>query len=142
VSHFVEGEVHHVISHLEMMKMTQHLRASARNFRRSMTNAERVLWSHVRNRRLDGFKIRRQVVLCGFIADFYCPEVKLIIEVDGEIHHEEATVIKDAHREQVLTACGYSIIRFTNPDVLHHTDKVCKALAQRLHSLRRYPSAK
>ena len=107
-----------------------------------MTNAERVLWSHVRNRRLDGFKIRRQVVVCGFIADFYCPEVKLIIEVDGEIHHEEATVIKDAHREQVLTACGYSIIRFTNPDVLHHTDEVCQALAQRLHSLRRYSSAK
>ena len=107
----------------------------ARHLRRRMTPAERVLWSRVRNRRLGGYKIRRQAIVLGYFPDFYCAECKLIIEVDGEIHLNAEVAQRDAHREAILRANGYNIIRFTNPQVLHHTDATCQLLLHHLGTL-------
>ncbi len=107
----------------------------ARHLRRRMTSAEKVLWSRVRNRRLGGYKIRRQAIVLGYFPDFYCPECKLIIEVDGEIHLNRDVVRRDARREAILRANGYNIIRFTNPQVLLHTDETCQLLLHHLGTL-------
>ncbi len=102
-----------------------------------MTKAERTLWSRLRNRQLGGYKIRRQHVLCGYIVDFFCQEVDLVIEVDGEVHLSEEAKQADAYRENVLQAHGYNIIRFTNPAVLLHTSDVCLRLLQHIQTIER-----
>jgi len=83
-----------------------------------MTEAERVLWSRLRANRLQNLHFRRQVVIRGFIADFYCHAARLIIEVDGAVH--ETQVEHDVERERILTSIGYRILRFSNEDVLNN----------------------
>jgi very-short-patch-repair endonuclease len=96
----------------------------ARTLRRQQTDAEAKLWSHLRNRRLGGFKFRRQATVGFHVADFLCPAKRLIVELDGGQHSEEA----DARRTARLEALGYRIIRFWNGDVLGNTDGVLQMI--------------
>ena len=89
-----------------------------------MTDAERVIWFAVRDRRLQGFKFRRQATLGPFIVDFLCDEVKLIVEIDGGQHTESA----DADRTGELIAMGYRMIRFWNNEVLTNRDGVLQTI--------------
>jgi very-short-patch-repair endonuclease len=72
----------------------------AKELRREMTQEEKILWQHLRANRLNGLHFRRQQIIDGFIADFYCHATRLVIEVDGEIHQQQAEY--DAERDQVL----------------------------------------
>jgi len=92
------------------------LLARARTLRRQSSNAENVLWQHLRARRLMGFKFRRQVVIESYIVDFVCLEVRLIIEADGGQHSEQ--VAYDARRTVRLEGMGYRVMRFWNHEVL------------------------
>lgn len=87
-----------------------------------MTHAEKVFWEHVRRRRFDKLRFRRQQIIDGFIVDFYCPKLKLIIEIDGEIHAHQKEY--DAMREAVLKRRGLKIIRLKNEDVLSDPEAV------------------
>jgi very-short-patch-repair endonuclease len=98
----------------------------ARRLRTSMTDAERVLWSHLRDRRLIGFKFRRQVPIAGFVADFACVDASLVIEVDGGQHLEHAEW--DRRRTLALGKEGYRVLRFWNDDVLARTRDVLEAI--------------
>lgn len=89
-------------------------KAHARDLRQRMTDAERLLWYHLRDRRLMGLKFRRQVPLGPFIADFYCAEHRLILEADGSQH----TADKDEDRDAYLAAMGFRTLRFQNHDIL------------------------
>ena len=100
--------------------------ATARKLRSTMTDAERVLWSRLRDRRLEGFKFRRQVPLAGFVADFACLDVKLIVEVDGSQHLDEME--SDQRRTEKLGELGFHVLRFWNDDVLARTDDVLEAI--------------
>ena len=93
--------------------------------RNEMTEAERILWSRLKAAR-SGFHFRRQCVIFGFIADFYCHEAKLVIEVDGKIHdsHQEY----DDARDDVLREAGLLIIRFSNNDVIHDLKGVMRRI--------------
>jgi very-short-patch-repair endonuclease len=84
--------------------------------RHEPTHSEWVVWQALRARRL-GVSFRRQVVLQGYIVDFYAASVRLIVEVDGSWHVQRA--LKDARRERVLCAAGYRVLRVTVEDVLH-----------------------
>jgi very-short-patch-repair endonuclease len=90
--------------------------ARAKQLRREMTEAEQRLWTLLRGRRLDGYRFRRQQVIDGFIVDFYCHEVALVVEVDGGVH--TATREYDEERDGVLRGRGISILRLTNEDVM------------------------
>ena len=105
--------------------------ANARRLRQERTDAERKLWSIVRNRKLDGFKFRRQVPIDRYFADFACLEAKLVIELDGGQHSEQAEY--DAARTKVLEACGFQVLRFWNSQVLLSPDGVAQSI---LHELR------
>jgi len=114
----------------------------ASTLRRNQTDAEERLWAHLRNRRLGGFKFRRQATVGFHVADFLCPEKRLIVELDGGQHSEEA----DARRTARLEALGYRIIRFWNNEVLGNTDGVLQvilatALALPSRFERRQPSS-
>jgi very-short-patch-repair endonuclease len=91
------------------------LLSKARVLRSNMTRAEIILWSRLRSKKVNGYKFRRQQPLFEYVVDFYCHELKLIIEVDGEIHSEKTRY--DSKRDNILKINGYHIIRFTNFEV-------------------------
>lgn len=103
---------------------------AARHLRRDQTDAERVIWFRLRDRRLNGWKFRRQVPVDRFIVDFICADAKLIVELDGGQHRPEV----DASRTQALEAFGYLVIRFWNNEVLSNTDGVVEDILSVLNN--------
>ena len=97
-------------------------RDRARVLRGAQTDAEKALWKRLRARRCAGSKFRRQVPIGPFIADFCCLERRLIIELDGGQHIEQAG--SDAARTLYLQAQGFRVIRFWNPDVLRDPESI------------------
>lgn len=92
----------------------------ARKLRRNSTPEERLVWSLVRDRHL-GCKFRRQVPFEGYVLDFVCFERRLVIEIDGSQHADNAD---DIRRDAFLDAHGYRVVRFWNPEVRHNLDGV------------------
>ena len=87
----------------------------AKKLRREMTPAEKILWKELRTNKLKGLHFRRQQIVHGYFADFYCHQHELIVELDGGIHELQKEY--DAEREEYLIAIGFRIIRFTNEDI-------------------------
>jgi adenine-specific DNA methylase len=110
-------------------KVSQELTARARELRQQATPAEELLWQLLRNRQLLRHKFRRQHPIGRFIADFFCDDARLVIEVDGAVHSEPSQQERDRARQEVLQQYGYSILRFTNEQVLHQTEQVLQAIA-------------
>ena len=94
----------------------------ARQKRHQPTPAETRLWECLRNRQVGKAKFRRQHSIDKFIVDFYCGEVRLVVEVDGPIH--EYTVDEDAIRQEFLESLGFTVLRFTNDEVLNSVEYV------------------
>ena len=92
---------------------------NARNLRNSATDAERLLWRHLRGRQLQNLKFRRQYPIAGYIADLACVEAHLVVELDGGQHAEH--VAEDETRTRKIEANGYRVLRFWNDDVLLRT---------------------
>ena len=111
----------------------------ARDHRLPLTPAEAKIWARVRNRGL-GFKIRRQHPIWRFIADFYCAEAKLIIEIDGDFHGEPDQVEYDRARTLWLEESGYKVMRIMNEDVHRHLEdalnEIYLACQERVEELR------
>jgi very-short-patch-repair endonuclease len=101
----------------------------ARTMRRTATPAERKLWFVLRNHQLAGLKFRRQMPLGPFIVDFYCPAVRLVIELDGVSHSDSTT---DAVRDGWMRRHGIRTLRFTNGDVLGNLEGVVMAIRTRV----------
>ena len=94
--------------------------------RKVMTEAELKLWNELRAHRLMGLGFRRQLPLAGFIADFACPEFRLIVEVDGSQHGRTDATASDGERTRILNELGWKVIRFWNDDVLKDVGGVCQ----------------
>jgi very-short-patch-repair endonuclease len=101
-------------------------REIARQMRRESTSAEEMVWSRLRNRRLAGMKFRRQFPLGRFFADFCCLEQRLIVEVDGTHHREQATA--DEERTLFLAEAGFRVIRVENDEVIRSMESVCRKI--------------
>ena len=86
----------------------------ARALRKNQTNAEPILWNVLRKKSILGIKSRRQQIIEGFIADFFCEKAKLVIEVDGEIHQTPEQTEIDSYRREVFEARGLKEILFSN----------------------------
>jgi very-short-patch-repair endonuclease len=112
--------------------MQRRISPYASRLRRDMTDAERALWNELRGRRLGGYKFKSQWTLGPFVADFCCWQRRLVIEVDGGQHDDEA----DAARTAWLKGEGYRVIRFWNNDVLTNMDGVLQTI---LTALERHP---
>jgi len=98
------------------------LKPLARQMRKEPTAAEAKLWQRLRKNQIRGIKFRRQYVIERFISDFCAPSIRLIIEVDGPTH--EYTQEEDAIRQAYLESVGFTVLRFTNLDVLNTLDAV------------------
>ncbi|MBU0489823.1 MAG: DUF559 domain-containing protein [Bacteroidetes bacterium] len=100
----------------------------ARALRRSETEAEYELWQKLRNRKLNGLKFRRQHPANQFVTDFYCHEIKLVVELDGSIHNDTTQQERDEGRTEMLHQHGVTVIRFSNEDVLYDLRKTLKKI--------------
>ena len=88
--------------------------ALAKTMRRSPTAAEAAAWALLRDRRCLGLKFRRQHVIRGFIVDFYCPELRLALEIDGPVHESERQTGYDEERDRALAVAGITVMRVRN----------------------------
>lgn len=113
----------------ELPKASQELIARAWQLRREATTAESLLWELLRDRRLLGRKFRRQHPIGQFIADFFCDDARLIIEIDGAVHREPTQQERDRLREEILREHGFAILRFTNDQILDRTEQVLQEIA-------------
>jgi very-short-patch-repair endonuclease len=107
----------------------------ARVLRRNQTDAEKNLWSRLRNSRLDGAKFRRQQPIGNYIVDFISFEKKLIVEVDGGQHNDSPKRADDIQRTIYLESRGYRVIRFWNSDVLENIDGVLSRIEESLEDV-------
>jgi very-short-patch-repair endonuclease len=99
-----------------------------RELRRDSTLAERLLWSSLRARRLDGKKFRRQHSIGPYIADFYCPECRVIVELDCEVHKGEVAAEYDDKRSTYLAQFGIKVIRLENNEVLQNRELALESI--------------
>lgn len=103
----------------------------ARYLRANMTDSERLLWSHLKSKKLNGWKFRRQHIIGSYIVDFACLKARLIIECDGGQHHT-LQKLYDEKRDRYLRQCGYKILRFWNHDVLTNIEGVWQIISDNL----------
>jgi leucyl-tRNA synthetase len=101
----------------------------ARQMRKAPTKAEAIMWEKVRRNKL-GYSIRRQAIILGFIVDFYCPQRRLVIELDGPIH--ESRKEYDRARDAAIGSLGIRIVRFKNSEVLTNLFGVMQEIARLL----------
>ncbi len=104
--------------------MTKKIVAAARSLRKTSTDAEKVLWRHLRRKQLVGFKFRRQQPVDNFVVDFVCFEKRIIIEVDGGQHSAE----RDFERDSYLIKYGFKVLRFWSNDVLKNIEGVSEEI--------------
>ena len=94
--------------------------------RRNLTDAELKLWNELRAHRLMGLGFRRQYPIGHYIVDFACPSKRLIVEVDGSQHSDDAAIAYDRQRTGKLEADGWTIVRFYNHEVMNDADGICQ----------------
>jgi very-short-patch-repair endonuclease len=105
------------------------LQPLAKQLRKSLTKSEACLWKYaLKAKQLKGYSFRRQRPILQYVADFFCKELMLIIELDGITHDSEVSLVKDNRREERLAEAGFKIARFTDEEVLHNMDGVVSEL--------------
>ena len=109
----------------------------ARQLRRNQTDAERRLWSRLRNRQINGCKFRRQFPIGPYFADFVCLEIGLVVELDGGQHDDQRHRRSDAIRSDMLVGMGFAVLRFWDNDVMRDTDVVVSEIAKKIEALTR-----
>src|SRR5437762_11587133 len=111
---------------------SERLLGFARDMRHEATDAEKRMWRVLRDRRLSGFKFRRQYPVAGYIVDFFCAKCRLGVELDGGQHGNDANREYDERRTEKLHSVGVRMVRFWDNDVLKETDAVSEAIYQAL----------
>jgi len=113
-----------------MLKYNPKNKANARKLRSDMTDAERIIWSHVRRKQILGIQFYRQKPIGNFIVDFYAPAIKLVLEIDGAQHVEPEHLQRDKDRDAVLNGMGLLVLRLNNNMVMTRTQDVIQHIYQ------------
>jgi very-short-patch-repair endonuclease len=111
-----------------------------RKLRNGQTDAERKVWNILRSRKILDLRFLRQYGVKNYILDFYCPEIKLAIEVDGGQHNEEVEKLSDADRTRLMGLYGITVIRFWNNDVMGNLEGVHCKITEVVQGLKNNPS--
>ncbi|HTO41253.1 MAG TPA: endonuclease domain-containing protein [Rhizomicrobium sp.] len=109
-------------------------RALAVNMRVKPTVAEQKLWAILRSKRAFGLRFRRQQPIGPYVVDFYCSAAKLIVELDGGQHGDDAGLVRDEARTRWLNARGYRVLRFWNGDFMQDPDSVFQLVLRALEA--------
>ena len=100
-----------------------------KELRQESTEAEKILWAELRNKKLNGLKFRRQHPIDKFIVDFYCHEKKLVIELDGNVHDEKVNKEYDNARTAMLAGLDVIVLRFGNEEVINNMKNVLEKIS-------------
>lgn len=111
-----------------MLSYNANLKDKARQLRKNLTDSERALWSHLRNKQVLGIQFYRQKPLGDYIVDFFAPRAKLVVEVDGSQHLVGNPVEKDRIRDGYLASLGLKVLRFHSREVREESDAVVEAI--------------
>ncbi len=112
------------------------LKELAKQHRKNPTQAEELMWTYLSNKKLEGYKFRRQHIIGDVIVDFVNLEQKLVVEIDGEYHEDPEIIEYDNLRTAWLESQDYKVIRFTNDEVFKNSDQVLTKISQNLHALK------
>jgi very-short-patch-repair endonuclease len=104
--------------------------------RRNMPKSETILWSKIRMKQIGGCRFRRQYSVGAYVLDFYCPDLRLAIEIDGESHDKPTAKEYDQEREEQIKQLGITIIRFTNSQIETKLEDVVQYIRDISASLR------
>jgi very-short-patch-repair endonuclease len=119
--------------HYNKSTMTQRRRA----LRKNLPEAEIILWSKLSRKQMLGYKFRRQYSVDQYVIDFYCPELKLAVEIDGDSHFIPGAQEQDKARQEHIEAFGIRFLRFTNEDVCKNVDGVCQTVYNAVDELKK-----
>lgn len=111
------------------------LKLRRQELRNSITPAEKLLWKHVSKNKMLGLRFLRQYSVGPYVLDFFCPKIRLAIELDGSVHSNEEAKTYDKDREKYLESLNIIVIRFWNDDVLRHTKRTLDKLQNAIKSL-------
>jgi very-short-patch-repair endonuclease len=106
------------------------MKARRQELRREMTEAERLLWNKIRNRQINGCKFRRQFSIGAYIVDFYSPESRLAIEIDGSSHDRVDSIEYDKNRQEEIEILGIRVLRFKNKDIYSNLEMAIKQIGE------------
>lgn len=111
-----------------MKPYNKNLKQASRDLRNNMTDAEKFLWSKIRNKQILGVQFYRQKPILNFIVDFYCPTANLVIECDGRQHYTDEGLEADQIRDHALEQLGLKVLRFDNRHVMVEIDAVVQVV--------------
>ena len=109
----------------------------ARTLRKNMTLSEILLWREIKGKKLCGYDFHRQKPIAEYVVDFYCPKLKLVIEIDGDSHDGKENA--DTIRQQKLESMGLTVLRFWDADIRANVDGIVEQLKERIESLGTHP---
>ncbi len=112
-----------------------------RKLRRDQTFCEKIMWIYLRDRKTLGYKFRRQYSVDHYVIDFYCPELKLAIELDGSVHNVPDQKEYDAYRQEYLEKFGITFCRITNDELMGNANLVFKTIEDRITQLSLFPTS-
>lgn len=126
-----------------MLVYNADLKSNSRQLRKNQTDCEALLWYRLRRKCLFGIQFYRQRPIGNYIVDFYAPQVKLVVELDGSQHFEESQIAYDTRRDEYLAQQGLTVLRFNNAQMLRETegvmDTIYRLLADRIGKNPPYP---
>lgn len=111
------------------------LKEKRKSLRNNSTNAEKLLWKYLKSRQIENVKFRRQFSINNYIVDFYSPEIKLAIEVDGDTHFKDEEIEYDRKRQNGLEENGIVFLRYLNTDVTESTEFVVESIKVKVREL-------
>jgi very-short-patch-repair endonuclease len=114
------------------VRTPDYVKELAKQNRQSQTLAEKLLWEKLRNNQLEGFKFYRQCPIGRYIADFFCGQVNLVIELDGGIHMEYKQAEYDKIRQSEIEGQNMKVLRFQNEQIIAHVDDVLEDIRKEL----------
>jgi very-short-patch-repair endonuclease len=107
--------------------------------RKNMPKAEVIMWSRLKQKQLLGYKFRRQYSVGFYVIDFYCPELKLAIEIDGTSHFREGAEYYDSNRQESIEQPGIKFLRFNNKEVYKNLNGVLEVIIDTVRTIRKPP---
>ncbi len=102
----------------------QILKIRRKSLRNNMPKPEQILWYFLRGKRLNGYKFRRQFSIGYYILDFYCPKLRLALEIDGDSHYSSDSIIYDQQRSDFLNSKNIHVLRFRNNQIFENIESV------------------
>jgi very-short-patch-repair endonuclease len=106
-----------------------------KTLRKNLPLAEIILWDRLKGRQLEGYKFRRQYSVEDFVIDFYCPELKLAVEVDGDSHYTEDALLSDRKRQIEIETFGIRFLRFTNREIYENVEGILLKIEEQIKQI-------